>query len=74
MDSGECPLRCYYRRVYDLLCAFHSLSPSCFGEKSNLIPGLQWQLSRYDNTIKQTRIIVQKIIRLTIETGSLTGA
>ena len=53
---------------------FTHFLPFSFGEKSNLIPDSQWQLSRYDLTIKQTRIITKKIIRLTIETGSLTGA
>ena len=48
-------------------------SPFFFTEKSNLIPGSRWQLSRYDHTINRTRMIVKKIIRLTIETGSLTG-
>ena len=39
-------------------------------EQLNLI---SWQLSRYDTTIKQTKEILKKIIRLTIGTGSLTG-
>ena len=45
-----------------------------FGRKSHLFRGSRWQLARYDHTIKQTRIILKKIIRLTIETESLTGA
>jgi hypothetical protein len=32
-----------------------------------------WQLSRRDTTLNQMKIILKKIIRLTIETGSLTG-
>ena len=31
------------------------------------------QLSRYDTTLKTTKAILKKIIRLTIETGTLTG-
>ena len=43
------------------------------GEQSNLTCYSQWQLSRYDSTIKRTKRILKKIILLTIETGSLTG-
>lgn len=40
---------------------------------SNLIPSSLWQLSRYYSTIKRTKVILERIIRLTIETRSLTG-
>ena len=42
-------------------------------EQPNLIYCSQWQLSRYDSTIKRTKRILKKFILLTIETGSLTG-
>ena len=48
-------------------------NPSLSEEKIILLPCSLWQLSRYDASIKQTKIILKKIIRLTIETGSLTG-
>ena len=49
---------------------FSNFPPLDFGDRSNDNP---WQLSRYDTTIKQTKMILKKIIRLTMETGSLTG-
>ena len=52
---------------------FPSFLPPVSGEQSNLIFHSRWQLSRYDSTIKQTKMILKKVIRLTIETGSLTG-
>jgi len=69
VEFWECPLRCNYCSFHDLLCELpiHRLS------SSNFIPYSQWQLSRYDTTIKRTKAILKKIIRLTIETGSLTG-
>ena len=58
---------------YVSLPKFHR--PLVFGErKLNLIPRSLSQLSRYDPTIRQTKVFLKKIIRLTIETGSLTGA
>ncbi|KIM49804.1 hypothetical protein M413DRAFT_21942 [Hebeloma cylindrosporum] len=35
---------------------------------------MTYYLSRYDTTIKETKVILKKVIRLTIETGTLTGA
>ena len=54
---------------------FPTCLPPVSGKQSNLISCSQWQLSRYDSTIKhwQTKIILKKVILLTIETGSLTG-
>ena len=51
---------------------FPEISPSS-GEQSNLISCSGCQLLRYDSAIKQTKIILKKIIILTLETGSLTG-
>ncbi|KAJ7119158.1 hypothetical protein C8R44DRAFT_589731, partial [Mycena epipterygia] len=34
---------------------------------------IAFQLSKHDTEFRQTRVLVSKIIRLTIETGSLTG-
>ena len=48
--------------------------PFVFEEQSDLIPCLRWQLSRFDTIVKETQVLLKKIIRLTIETGSLTGA
>ena len=72
MECWECPLRCYYCRIHDLLCEFLTF-PS--GEQSNLTScsNSRWQLSRCNANIKKTKIILKKIILLTIETGTLTG-
>jgi len=47
--------------------------PPVSEEKSNLIFCSRWQLWRCDSTITQTKMILKKVIRLTIGTGSLTG-
>ena len=73
VDHWERSLRYHYCRVHDLLCEFPKFLPPGSGEHSNLISYLRWQLSRYDSTIKETKILVKKVILLTIETGSLTG-
>ena len=52
---------------------FSKFHPFDFSEPLNHTPCLLWQLSRFDTTIKQSKIILKKIIRLTIGTGSLTG-
>jgi hypothetical protein len=72
VECWKRPLRYHYCRVHDLLCGFREISPSS-GEQSNLISCSQLQLLRYDSAIKETKIIVKKIIVLTISTGSLTG-
>ena len=72
MECWKCSLRYHYCSVHDLLCGFPTFL--VFGEQSHLILYSRWQLSRYDTTIKQTKVILKKVIRLTIETGTLTGA
>jgi hypothetical protein len=52
---------------------FSKLHPLDFGERSTHNSCSLWQLSRYDTPIKQTKRILNKIMRLTIETGALTG-
>jgi hypothetical protein len=73
VEHWERPLRYPYCRVHDLLCGFPKFLPPVSEEHSNLISYLRWQLSRYDSAIKKTKIIVKKVILLTIQTGSLTG-
>jgi len=51
---------------------FYSYCP--WRSDSLLIPSSWRQLSRVDTTVKETKVILKRIIRLTIETGSLTGA
>jgi hypothetical protein len=71
VEYWERSLRYNYCRVHDLLCGFPEFLPPGSGEHSNLI--FYWQLSRYDSTIKQTKMILKKIILLVIQTGTLTG-
>ena len=72
VDCRERSLRYHYRCLHDLLCGFPKHSLSCL-RRALKSPCSLWQLSRHDTTLKQTKIILKKIIRLTIETGSLTG-
>ena len=73
VECWECPLQYHHCHVHDLLRGFLKFLPPVPGEHSNPIPYLQWQLSQYDSTIKQTKVISKKFILLTIETGFLTG-
>jgi hypothetical protein len=68
VEFWERPLRYYYCGFHDLLCE----PPTYCLSRADFIYS-RWQLSRYDTTIKRTKTILKKIIRLTIETGSLTG-
>ena len=72
VEYWERPLRYHYCSVHDILCRSLENFPSS-EEQSNLISCSQLQLLRYDPAIKQTKIIVKKVVLLTIETGSLTG-
>ena len=69
MEFWECPLWCHYCGFHDLPCEL----PTHYLSRSDFISYSWWQLSRHDITIKRTKAILKKIIRLTIETGSLTG-
>jgi hypothetical protein len=71
MECWRGSLRYHYCRVHDLLCVFPAFLPIVFG--GNRISFPVRQLSQGDTTFKATRAILKKIIRLSIETGSLTG-
>ena len=57
--------------MHDLLCVFPAFLPIVFGGHQISFPVRQ--LSQGDTTLKATKAILKKIIRLSIETGSLTG-
>ena len=71
MEHWRGPLRYHYCRVHDLLCVFQEFLPIVLEGNEILFPISQ--LSQRDTTFKAMKTILKKIIRLSIETGSLTG-